>query len=57
MNIGIAVAEYSKRISESFQSPYQETSVVTGNFNHPGKDYENYISPDLSTQMSDGQNW
>ena len=38
MNIGISVAEYSERFSESVLSAYQETSAVTSDFNHLSKD-------------------
>ena len=43
MNI-VAVAEYSSNFSKSDQSPYQEASAVTNNFNDPSKDYVNFIS-------------
>ena len=46
-----AAAEYSQSFSESDQSASQETSAVTSDFNHPSKDYVNYISTDLSAGM------
>ena len=57
--MNIVAAEYSESFSESDQSAYQETSAVTYSFNHPSKDYVNFISTDLSAQMmsthNDGQ--
>ena len=44
----VAAAEYSEYFSESDQFAYQEASAVISDFNHPGKDYVNYISTDLS---------
>ena len=56
----VAAAEYSESFSESDQSANQETSSVTNDFNHPSKDYKNFIFTDLSAQMmsteNDGQN-
>ena len=56
----VAVAEHRESFSESDQPAYEETSAVTTDFNHPSKDYVNYISTDLSAQMmnthNDGQN-
>ena len=39
----IAVSEYSESFSENDQSTYQERSAVTNDFNHPSKDYANFI--------------
>ena len=52
----IAVTEYSESFYESYQSTYQETSAVTNDFNHPSKDYVNFISTDFSAQMRSTQN-
>ena len=52
----LAVTEYSESYSECDQSAYQVTSAVASNFNHPSKNYVNYISIDLSAQVMSPQN-
>ena len=51
VTVKVAAAEYRENFSQSDQSVYQETSVVTSDFNHPSEDYVNYISADLSSGM------
>ena len=48
--------QFNKMSEYSDQSAYQQTSAVTSDFNHPSKDYVNYISTDLSAQMMSIQN-
>ena len=40
-----------RKIFLNDQSAEQETSADTNNFNHPSKDYVNFISTDLSAQI------
>ena len=46
----------SRRIQQSDQSAFKETSATTSDFNHPSEDYVNQISTNLSAQMMSNQN-
>ena len=56
----VAAAEYNESFSWKWLVCLSRMSVVTSDFNHPSKDYINYISTDLSAEMmstqNDGQN-
>ena len=52
----VVAAEYSESFFWKWSIYLSQTSALPSDFNHPIKDYINYISTDLSAEMMNTQN-